>query len=195
MPIQTYESEATAAAAELDQATAKWSKASWLSAEGQKAAVDEATAKYQAKVDGIKARAEADLTAQRSKIVDGLSKIKAAEAKADRDLLGPEIQYRLIERRMAKATPEELVAWLDWARDDWEAEVIAQLGESLLPNVAIDDSRFRAVSEFRARVEAKTDPTIDKLQAALNHVDASMGSLKRLDPVAWQRDVRVQFRI
>lgn len=194
--IAIYAAESMQAQNALDTAVAKAKSSTWLTPVAQAAEADKATAAYQARVADIQARAETDLTAQRSTIVSGLAKIREAEAKAERDVVGPEIQFHLFERRMAKATPEELVKWLDSARDPWEKAVVSQIGESLLPvNVAIDDPRLEAVRRFQSRTQAAADPTIAKLEAALRQVDAGLGTLKQLDPIGYQRYIRETFHL
>jgi hypothetical protein len=195
--FEGYATEASLEASALDQATQAAQAASWLSAEGKAAKIAAAQAKYAGAIADIKTRAEADLSEERSTIEANILKLKAAQAKAEREVVGPEIAFRLIERRLSSATAQQLVEEVRAARDPWERAVIGRLAGLFIPEPTSteDHATIHLRSELAAPLREAPDPAAVKLEGELARVAHDLGQLDRLDPQAWQRSLRQRFKL
>jgi hypothetical protein len=197
-----YQSKADAAAATLQAKLKEIKDADYLTEDGtygKRAKREEAQAAYNAEVSKLKEAAGAEIAKERQATTAKLTQLRKKAAEDERALLGPDVSFRLLERRMDAMTPGELVQAVKNPRDAWEAAAQRGIAESLVkriePKSATDWDAIHAINELNKLIADPTDPALRELEAVNQRLTSQEQSVARLDPVTYQQSLVQRFNL
>jgi len=170
-------------------------KSGWLSPKGKLAERDHARARYDSMIIGKRADAERDLKHDRELAAAKLARVRAEAAEAERSLLGIEIAFRILEKRIDGMNAVQVLAALTDARDEWEREIVRQLGLAWLSTLdagLFGSDEQRAYSEFFRLAQAPANSKEQAIIDELAKIDRDLEKLDHLDPIAHESDLNTE---
>ncbi len=168
--------------------------------EGVKQEIDKARAEYNAVVQAAKQEIAAELATARNSNSDKLTARRAAAAKQEREQLGLEVSYKLLEKRLEGLDALGMRRAVEEARDDWERRVTSALASTHLPRLEsqLTTNDFNGIHEYnrlRELVSAPADSELATLEAEDRHLSSVEQSIENLDPIATDARLRMQYRV
>jgi|GEM_PF-6173690 len=169
--------------------------------EGVKQEIEKAKAEYDQVVQAARQEAAGELERERKAVTEKLTARRVAAAKAERDLLGPEISFRLIEKRLEGMDALGLRQAVESARDPWERKVIAAVASTHMPSVgeSADEQRRqrhpRGQSTQAAGERAGRIVELATLEDQSLQLDRAEREIGRLDPIGHEQDLRQRYNL
>ncbi len=168
--------------------------------EGVKQEIEKAKAEYDQVVQAARQEAAGELERERKAVTEKLTARRVAAAKAERDLLGPEISFRLIEKRLEGMDALGLRQAVESARDPWERKVIAAVASTHMPRLesqltSNDVNAIHEVSQLRLLVSEPADIELATLEDQSLQLDRAEREIGRLDPIGHEQDLRQRYNL
>ncbi len=170
-----------------------------LSPEAKAEDMKQADIEYRESIHAIQMEASSSLEQEQQRLGQALQAARRQAAQAERELLGPEIAYRLLERQFSATQLQELPELLEGARDEWERTILSRLAQTL-PEESIDSAEPQAIAA-RARLQRLTagsqEPELAKLEAESQELARSRSALEagQLDPVSYRISQAEQYQV
>lgn len=165
-----------------------------LSDQGKQAALGKANEARQSAVERLQSEAELWVSYETKSAHEELAKAKAATAKNRRAILGDALIADLERRRFSLLTPDELIAAVDTAPDDWHRVLYGELVEMELRGRAHsgDNAAQAALGSFAGTIPAD----VMELSQTLTEFENQSGAiLSQLDVTAHKEQLAVTFGV
>jgi G3E family GTPase len=146
-----------------------------LTPNGKAEAIAQLDAKRRQQVAALQSEAQRRISAQRTKLAQDAATAKAAEIDRQRQLLGDAAMLHLYQRRISMRDSAEIAQMLQNAANDYERELVRQLGllelESRTGAPGATRQDFSAMMELRQSSDSAQDDGISQAETIAAQLD------------------------